>query len=621
MCGIAGIIHFEGLQDASNKTVQSMLDVLRHRGPDGEGLYCDRQLAFGHRRLAILDLSDNGKQPFISRDGRFVITYNGEIFNYKELRSELEMLGYIFHSETDTEVLLYMYEQYGENALDRLNGMFAFAVWDKHRQKLFIGRDRVGIKPLYYAIYKDTLYFASEPKAIFTAGVPADLNEDAFTELLLFRYIAGEQTTFQHIRRLLPGHYMTVERASVQIHRWWNLPEKIRANRERLPKNPYEWFSETFYSAAQYRTISDVPIGLMLSGGLDSSSLAAALHDNGHKDLASFTVTFDDPKYNEGPLAKLVAEQFGFNYHEVALEGDQLLNTLGEASWLYDEPLVHQNDAQMLALAHHAKQFVTVLLSGEGGDELMGGYFRYKPLNHIAWLKAASLFSRQISKLPSKDIVNRFEKLSRYLSDPRTNSLVLLNVSNIYPIDLAAYGISVDLEQFEYRNKVLREAQSLYPKEPARQAMYLDLFTHMSSVLDRNDRMTMGASIECRVPFLDYRLLEMIPALPSKCLLPGKKGKKLLINSVGRKLPEQIRSFRKLGFSVPWEEYMRGNDTFVQFQENILSNSVFNLPVFNHVSPDRLKQQFNNRKPVGEMIVRQIFMLSMWRKYYLDKFQ
>lgn len=621
MCGIAGIIHFEDLQDASGKTVQAMLDVLRHRGPDGEGLYCDRQLAFGHRRLAILDLSDNGKQPFISRDGRFVITYNGEIFNYKELRSELEMLGYTFHSETDTEVLLYMYEQYGENALDRLNGMFAFAVWDKHRQKLFIGRDRVGIKPLYYAIYKDTLYFASEPKAIFTAGVPTDLNEDAFTELLLFRYIAGEQTTFQHIRRLLPGHCMTVERASVQIHRWWNLPEKIRANRERLPKNPYEWFSETFYSAAQYRTISDVPIGLMLSGGLDSSSLAAALHDNGHKDLASFTVTFDDPKYNEGPLAKLVAEQFGFNYHEVALEGDQLLNTLGEASWLYDEPLVHQNDAQMLALAHHAKQFVTVLLSGEGGDELMGGYFRYKPLNHIAWLKAASLFSRQISKLPSKDIVNRFEKLSRYLSDPKTNSLVLLNVSNIYPIDLAAYGISVDLEQFEYRNKVLREAQSLYPKEPARQAMYLDLFTHMSSVLDRNDRMTMGASIECRVPFLDYRLLEMIPALPSKYLLPGKKGKKLLINSVGRKLPEQIRSFRKLGFSVPWEEYMRGNDTFVQFQENILSNSVFNLPVFNHVSPDRLKQQFNNRNPVGEMIVRQIFMLSMWRKYYLDKFQ
>lgn len=621
MCGIAGIIHFEGLQDASGKTVQAMLDVLRHRGPDGEGLYCDRQLAFGHRRLAILDLSDNGKQPFISRDGRFAITYNGEIFNFKELRSELETLGYTFRSETDTEVLLYMYEQYGENALDRLNGMFAFAVWDKHRQKLFIGRDRVGIKPLYYAIYKDTLYFASEPKAIFTAGVPADLNEAAFTELLLFRYIAGEQTTFQHIRRLLPGHCMTVERASVQVHRWWNLPEKIRANRERLPTNPYEWFSETFYSAAQYRTISDVPIGLMLSGGLDSSSLAVALHDNGHKDLASFTVTFDDPKYNEGPLAKLVAEQFGFNYHEVTLEGDQLLNTLGEASWLYDEPLVHQNDAQMLALAHHAKQFVTVLLSGEGGDELMGGYFRYKPLNHIAWLKAASLFARQISKLPSKDIVNRFEKLSRYLSDPRTNSLVLLNVSNIYPVDLAAYGISVDLEQFEYRNKVLQEAQSLYPKEPARQAMYLDLFTHMSSVLDRNDRMTMGASIECRVPFLDYRLLEMIPALPSKYLLPGKKGKKLLINSVGRKLPEQIRSFRKLGFSVPWEEYMRGNDTFIQFQENILSNPVFNLPVFNQVSPDRLKQQFNNRNPVGEMIVRQIFMLSMWKKHYLDKFQ
>ncbi|MBV6429345.1 MAG: Asparagine synthetase [glutamine-hydrolyzing] 1 [Haliscomenobacter sp.] len=621
MCGIAGILYFDRGRYVDTPTLLAMRDTMRHRGPDGEGIYTAPSIGLAHRRLSILDLSASGKQPFSTPDGRYHIIFNGEIFNYQELRSSLESEGYQFRSKTDTEVLLYMFVKYGEAVLEKLNGMFAFAVWDNQTKNLFIARDRVGIKPLYYAVHDHTFYFASEPKAIFAAGVPFDLNEKAFTELLLFRYIAGEQTTFQHIRRLLPGHCMTVEGASVQVHRWWNLPEKIRANRERLPTNPYEWFSETFYSATQYRTISDVPIGLMLSGGLDSSSLAVALHDNGHKDLASFTVTFDDPKYNEGPLAKLVAEQFGFNYHEVALEGDQLLNTLGEASWLYDEPLVHQNDAQMLALAHHAKQFVTVLLSGEGGDELMGGYFRYKPLNHITWLKAASLFAQQISKLPSKDIVNRFEKLSRYLSDPRTNSLVLLNVSNIYPVDLAAYGISVDLEQFEYRNKVLREAQSLYPKEPARQAMYLDLFTHMSSLLDRNDRMTMGASIECRVPFLDYRLLEMIPALPSNLLLKGKKGKWLLFNSIGKRLPEEVRKFRKLGLSVPWEEYMRDNEVFLEFINHLGSDHVFELPVFEQFSGRKVKSLFQQQHPIGAIMVRHLFMLSVWQRTYLSKFK
>lgn len=621
MCGIAGIIHFDKNRMVDECSIMSMSNIMLHRGPDGSGHYIESFIGLAHRRLSILDLSDNGKQPFKSHDGRFIITYNGEIFNYKELRIELENLGFLFRSGTDTEVLLCMYEYYGEKALERLNGMFSFAIWDSLQQKLFIARDRVGIKPLYYSVYNSTMYFASEPKALFAAGVPTELNGDAFSELLLFRYIAGEQTTFKHVQRLLPGHSILVNQGQIEIKRWWNLPEIIKNNREALPKDPFEWFERTLYSSVAYRTISDVPVGVMLSGGLDSSSIAAALHHNGSQDLASFTVTFDEQEYNEGPLANEIADTYGLQYHSLQVKGEELSNLLSEASWFHDEPLVHQNDAQMLALSKYAKKHVSVLLSGEGGDELMGGYFRYKPLAYPVSLQYLHFAANLVKYLPGKDIVNRFDKLSRYVSDCRLDSLVLLNVANVYPNDFKRLGVNINLDQFEYRNKVLKEARSIYPNEPARQAMYLDLFTHMSSVLDRNDRMTMGASIECRVPLLDYRFLEMIPALPSNFLLKGKKGKWLLFNSIGKKLPDSVRKFRKLGFSVPWEQYIRSNDVFLDFINNLDKSDVFNLPVVSEMSGKQIKTLFKDKSPVGESIVRHLFMLSIWQKNYFSEFK
>ena len=621
MCGIAGILHFDIIRPVEENTLLMMRDAMAHRGPDGSGNFLETSVGLAHRRLSILDLSENGKQPFSTPDGRYHITYNGEIFNFRELRKNLENLGYGFRSNTDTEVLLYMYQQYGGDALPQLNGMFAFAIWDSHAKEVFIARDRVGIKPLYYAIYNGTFYFASEPKALFAAGVPAILNEEAFAELLLFRYIAGEQTTFKYVKRLLPGHAMLIKGERIQISRWWDLPKIIESNRENLPQDSFKWFEETFYSSVAYRTISDVPVGVMISGGLDSNSVAAALHHEGFKNLASFTVTFDEKAYNEGPLAKLAAKKFGLRYYDIEVKGEELYDLLVEASWYHDEPLVHQNDAQMLALAKYAKKYVTVLLSGEGADELMGGYYRYKPLEHHKILQRLHVVSNMIRLLPGKDIVNRFDKLGRYVADSRLNSLILLNVANIYPQDLAEFGISIDPEQFEYRHRILQEARSIYPAEPARQAMYLDLFTHMSSVLDRNDRMTMGASIECRMPFLDYRFLEMIPALPSDLLLKGKKGKWLMFNSIGKHLPEEVRKFRKLGFSVPWEEYMRENKIFKEFINQIESEEVFHLPIFEKLSSKKIKSLFQQQNPVSQAIVRQLFMLSIWHKTYFSVFK
>jgi asparagine synthase (glutamine-hydrolysing) len=613
MCGIAGVFHLDLLKRADDRTLKKMNDSIAHRGPNGSGIYVDGSLGLAHRRLSILDLSENGKQPFVSADGRYVIIYNGEIFNFLELRKTLVADGIRFKSNSDTEVLLYLYIKHGKSCLELLNGMFAFAIWDSTEKNLFIARDRIGVKPFYYAMYDNSFYFASEPKAIFAAGIPKKFDNQHLQELLLFKYVAGENTSFQHIKRLLPGHSLLVNKNRLRFERWWNLAEKIKINRERIARDPFEWFEETFYSSVAYRTISDVPVGLMLSGGLDSGSIAVALKHNGNKDLAAFTVSFDEKEYNEDHLAKLVAEKYGLKYHSVSLNGDDLYDSLIQASWFHDEPLIHQNDAQMLALSKYSKKFVTVLLSGEGGDEFMGGYVRYKALNHYELLKWAGQAIKMLKHFGKKGIVNRFDKLGRYLKGNDIKNLVLLNSCNIYPNDLKNLGFNTDLSRMTYRQEVFHEAADLYPDEPARQAMYSDLFIHMASVLDRNDRMTMGAGIECRVPFMDYRLMEMIPALSSNYLLKGKKGKYLLANSVAKKLPQEVLSFKKLGFSVPWEKYMKQDEQFADSLNSIEKGSLKEIigdfdirPLFNN----------NSRDGVKNALTRQLLMLHIWQESY-----
>lgn len=617
MCGIAGILFADLDRQVDERTVVVMRDTMSHRGPDGAGVFVEGPCGLGHRRLAIIDLSDRAKQPFQSADGRFTIIFNGEIFNYKELRQQLQAKGVVFRSDSDTEVLLNLFVLHGDKCVDQLNGMFSFAIWDSQRRELFLARDRVGVKPLYYAEYQGALYFASEPKALFAGGVPADIDPSTMNELLLFRYVAGQNTVFKHVKRLLPGHAMTIERGKKRVTRWWNLADKVKTNREQLPEDPYGWFEEVFLSSVKYRTISDVPVGVMLSGGLDSGSVAAALHANGISNMAAFTFVFEDPAYDEGPLAKLVADRFGLRLHTVTLDESTLAKSLEDAAWLYDEPLVHQNDAQMLALSRKAKDLVTVLLSGEGADEFMGGYVRYKPLNYTGLLKVASWASPALGLIPAKGIVNRFEKLGRYLADSRPGSLVLLNAASVYPDDLASMGVSVDLDSFEYRHAVLREAIDLYPEEPARQAMYMDLHIHMASVLDRNDRMTMGAGIECRVPFMDYRLMEMIPALPARHLLKGKKGKYLLSHTLGQRLPQEVISFKKMGFSVPWESYMAHQASLSESIASIAKGSLDDL--FPELDVSRLAREYAQNAPVAISMMRHLIMTHRWKEIYFGR--
>jgi asparagine synthase (glutamine-hydrolysing) len=611
MCGICGIVHRERTYPLSESVVISMRDSLTHRGPDDAGHSLAPGVALGSRRLAILDLSARGHMPMATADGRYQIVYNGEVYNYRELKRLLQARGYTFHSNTDTEVLLNLYADIGPAMLDRLNGMFAIAIWDSVERSLFLARDRLGVKPLYYAVQGGALFFASEEKALFAAGIVPEFDESHWDELLCFRYVSGEETPFAGVKRLLPGHYLQWKEGQLQIRRWWVLSERARALRAEKPPDPVVWFREVFDSAVSLRRISDVPVGVLLSGGLDSSSVAASLASDAGSGVASFTVRFDEATYDEGPLAQEIARRWKLDYHELKVSPQELLQRLHSASWLNDEPLVHGNDVHLWAISEFAKPRVTVLLSGEGADETLGGYVRYRPLQYPSLLNLARPLYPRLSSMLHLD--GRFDKMARFLKLGSIDRMVLFNACDVLPEDLEAIG-RTSTSEFPYRESVLKEARSTYPTDPMRQAMYSDQHTFLCSVLDRNDRMTMGASIECRVPFLDYRLVEGLAAFSSSVLIAKRESKHLLRDSVGDRLPETIRRHRKWGFGVPWGRYMREDPDFKKMVKELPVSDPIRDGPFSHSRLSTLVNDFLAGSPRYEALVRNLLFVSIWHQ-------
>jgi len=617
MCGICGIVHRNQAYPVSKSVLLAMRDSLTHRGPDDAGYYLAPGVALGSRRLSILDLSERGHMPMSTVDGRYWITYNGEVYNYQELRPGLEARGYTFRSNTDTEVVLSLYADEGPAMLDRLNGMFAFAIWDNQERTLFLARDRLGIKPLYYTIADDgATYFASEEKALFAAGIAARFDPHTWEELLCFRYVSGEQTPFVGVKRLLPGHYLLWKDGLFQIHRWWHLAERAQALRENLPQDASQWFQETFDSSVNLRRISDVPVGVLLSGGLDSSSIAASLASQAGSGVASFTVRFTETEYDEGPLAREVADRWRLDYHELIVPPDELLIRMRQTAWLNDEPQAHSNDTHLSAISQYAKPRVTVLLSGEGSDETLGGYVRYQPLRYPMLLNVARPVSPYLVSM--LNLNGRWRKLAKFLALGSVESFVLFNTCDAFPADLKLLGMR-PTGRFPFREQVLAEAKPLYPKEPMRQAMYSDQHTFLCSILDRNDRTTMGASIECRVPFLDYRLVEGLAALPSSILLAGKQSKQLLRQSIGGRLPEAVLRHHKWGFAVPWRHYLRQIPQLRDFVDALPDLKLIQEGPFERAKVKNVVSEFLKGESHNEELIRQLFMIAVWHESYFDR--
>jgi asparagine synthase (glutamine-hydrolysing) len=610
MCGICGIVYQDPTHPVDRRVLVQMRDVLTHRGPDDAGYYVSPGVGLGSRRLAILDLSDRGHMPMSTPDGRFWIVYNGEIYNYQELRAPLEARGCHFLSNTDTEVLLNLFAAEGSAMLQRLNGMFAFAIWDARERQMFVARDRLGVKPLFYAMGHGTLYFASEEKALFAAGIPARFDHGVWQELLCFRFVTGEQTPFEGVRRLLPGHYMLWKDGRAQIRRWWNLAERARTFREAPVHDPVQWYREAFDDAVNVRRISDVPVGVLLSGGLDSSTVAASLSMQAGSQVASFTVGFAEPRYDETPLARQMAAHCQLEGHYIEVPSDRLLSQLRQACWYNDEPLAHHNDPHLLAISQHAKPRVTVLLSGEGADETLGGYVRYRPLRYPALLTGMKPILRRLKTSIRRN--PRWNKLGRFLELGPLQRFVLYNACETLPGDLAQLGLT-ETAAPSYRERVLAEAEGLYPGDLMRQAMYSDQHTFLCSVLDRNDRMTMGASIECRVPFLDYRLVEGLAALPTRVLLGGQGSKPLLRRSLGDRLPNDIIRHPKWGFGVPWKTYIRNVPELRRTVEDLPRNELLlEAPIDQRRLKERLQSFWAGDDRCFPLILQLVMATQAW---------
>ncbi len=614
MCGICGIVWTGREQPPDERMLTAMRDTMIHRGPDDGGRYISTGVGLASRRLAIQDLSTRGHMPMTTPERRYWITYNGEIYNFRELRAELESRGCTFQSNCDTEVLLRMYEQHGAGMLQRLNGMFALAIWDDSCRTLFLARDRMGVKPLYYATRAGALHFASEQKALFVSGIDAAFDLTAWEELLCFRYVAGDRTPFVGIKRLLPGHFLTWRDGDIRIQRWWNLRERALEQRS-VTSRPAEWFRQTFDSAVDLRRISDVPLGVLLSGGLDSGSVAAALALRAGAGVSSFTVRFADRAFDEGAVAHRVVDRWKLKPHELVLDPAELVERIGNGSWINDEPLAHASDIHLLALAEYAKSRVTVLLSGEGADELLGGYVRYRPLLYRRLLTLARPFAPVSRMVPHG---RRLGKLADFLSLGSLRDFVLFNACEVLPGDLRSLGLTPSGE-FPFRQQVLQEAESLYPGELARQAMYSDQHTFLCSLLDRNDRMTMGASIECRTPFLDYRLVEGIAGLSTRQLFRAGQSKHLLRQAIGHRLPEAVLKQKKWGFAVPWYRYLREVPRLAAGVRRLPSHELLREGPFSERGVSSIVQRFMLGDDSAGPLVRQLTMVTAWHDAYFQQ--
>jgi asparagine synthase (glutamine-hydrolysing) len=504
--------------------------------------------------------------------------------------------------------------EYGSDMLHRLNGMFAFAIWDTAKQELFVCRDRVGVKPFYYYQDAQQFCFASEPKAIFAAGIQANLNESNLNEWLIYRYVSGSQTLLKNIQKLLPGHYAVIKPdGSVKQTRWWNLSEQIQ--KHPTIQQPFSWFENTFDDAVQMRMIADVPVGVMLSGGLDSGSIAASLKHQQYKHIQTFNVGFNNYRYDESVIARQYAEELQFPFHGITVEKSNLFQSVIQATQFYDEPLVHLNDPQILSLAKIAGNQVKVLLSGEGSDECLGGYVRYKVFRLLRYRNGIQTL---LKITPDRWKNSRVQKLERYLSSGSISELIMSNGSNYFETDFRKLNLPYLSINNSYRSEIVREAAELYPRDSSRQLLYYDQHTYLQSLNDRNDRATMGASIECRDPFLDYRLMEGVGTLPTNYLLKGRKGKHLLTQTIGKRLPDYILSHQKVGFSVPWQKLIHESDELLYEYQQYLHSDIFErigLP------KESVRLLFaKDTEPLYSQLQLQLFFMYIWHKYYLANY-
>jgi asparagine synthase (glutamine-hydrolysing) len=544
MCGIAGVVALNG-SDPQPGLAATMRDRIAHRGPDGNG-ECDMPgVSLAACRLAIVDPGPRGLMPMSTPDGRYHIVHNGEIYNRPELRRELEADSVELRTTTDTEVILRLYECHGAQMLDRLDGMFAFAIWDARRRELFAARDRIGEKPLYHALHEGRWYFASEPKALFAGGVPREFNDETWLELLTFRSAAGERTVYRGVRQLLPGHWLRAADGHLETGRWWSFPSSG-------PAPDTAQFAGQLEASVRRRLVADVAIGTLLSGGLDSSAVTALSAELSPRRLPAFTVRYDDKELDEGEYASAVAGRAGVEHHHVRVDPAERQALLADATWHLDGPIDFLASPEILAVSRYARDHVRVLLTGEAADELFGGYGRLRMYRHQRLVDLAGRFLA-----PFK---SRLRFGSRWYRAAAAASLTRAEwVAATYADgDPGRFSRRPLAEWAPYRATVA-QAASEEQVEPVRAALAYERLTHLPAIVATGDRLTMAVAIEARLPFTDPALLDFAGLARTADLFRGPQGKQPLRHAMANRLPGPVLARRKRGWASPFATYLRAN--------------------------------------------------------------
>src|SRR5271167_432776 len=626
MCGIAGIVTADGSY-AESRVVRRMMEVIAHRGPDADGFYADSGTALGHKRLSIVDLA-TGAQPMTNEDGSLWITYNGEIFNHADLRPALEGAGHRYRSRSDTETILHAYEQYGDQCVCQFRGMFAFAIWDQTHNRLFCARDRLGIKPFYYFWNGRLFAFASEIKALLEhPEISAAANEQFLPEYLAFGYNSGEETMFEGIQKLMPGHTLTLQYGSqptLEIKQYWDAP--CPASFEQ--RSDEEWIAECrtrLEDAVRTRLMSDVPLGMFLSGGVDSSAIAALIKRMTTGPVKTFAVGYSETKFSELSYARHVAERVGTEHNEVVVSMDDFFNALPKLVWHEDEPISWPSSVSLFFAARLASKQVKVVLTGEGSDELFGGYGRYRfyQLNR-QWMNAyrgvPSSFRTGVRNMLSSSPVlsaSLRRKLGHTVLGRNTSieSLYLDNFYCAFGADEQKQFLTQDYTANPYAS-FLKYWESVKRSPTLSRLLYSDQKTYLVELLMKQDQMSMACSIESRVPFLDHRFVEFAASVPSHMKLRGREGKYILKKAVGDLLPQSIIYRKKLGFPTPVHDWLLHDRARVLINYLRDRDGILAAYVKAEFLEDLLQRHYNGQHDATDRIWR-LLNLQVWGDMYL----
>jgi len=612
-----------------------MSNVLKHRGPDDEGLYLSPityhpspiSVGLGHRRLSIIDL-DTGHQPMSNEDGTIRLVFNGEIYNFQDLRTDLEEKGHKFSTRSDTEVIIHLYEEWGTDCLKFLRGMFALAIWDEKREILFLARDRVGQKPLCYMESNGQLIFASEIKAILQVpDIPREVNPEATHHYLTYQYVPAPLTMFKNIKKLPPAHFLVWDKGGIRIERYWQL--SFRPGRTMGGEDCRERLLYLFEEAVKLRLVSDVPLGAFLSGGVDSTAVVGMMSRLSNRAVKTFSIGFEEKAYNELPFARLAAKHFKTEHHEFIVR-PEALKILPKLIWHYNEPFADSSAIPTYYVAEKTREYVTVALNGDGGDESFAGYPRYRAVKLAEYYQKMPVYLREkligrlVEKLPSSAEAKTFvRRLKRFLeaislSPERRYARWICFFDDrmkegLYTSDMKQATKGID--SFKHLEDVYQQADGA---NFLAKTLYVDMATYLpDDLLVKVDIATMANSLEARSPFLDHKLIEFAASLPSELKLKGLTGKYILKKALKDLLPLPIRRRKKMGFGVPISNWFR-NELKGYLQEVLLDKHSLKRGYFQEDYIRRLLNEHGQGHSDHGNRLWALLNLELWQRMFID---